>query len=291
MKIHHTAFIVVIALAMSLLVGCVSMSQGDSPPEPPFEFQPLSHGIFCPAGLHHLPDFTAEEVLALRLVTEIRKIPSADGQSLELQPAIALQFPRGDSQPSKFSFEELNRRWATSNYKVIVIDATAENSLVKPSDLPLLEKTSTLSAVRFDAMYFNAPLVILCGVDADAPALPGIPPGLRQFWQCPKCAEQQWRHHREAREPKWKPIYLLTFPLNLVPNMVVGCVGGTALSLGYLFYALPYYSVTDPAAFVLSLPALIWFPLKGCYFGFKNAWYGMPFWRMEKDWFDGGLKF
>ena len=273
MKIHHTAFIVVIALAMSLLVGCVSMSQGDSPPpEPPFEFQPLSHGIFCPAGLHHLPDFTAEEVLALRLVTEIRKIPSADGQSMELQPAIALQFPRGDSQPSKFSFEELNRRWATSNYKVIVIDATAENSLVKPSDLPLLEKTSTLSAVRFDAMYFKAPLVILCGVDADAPALPGIPPGLRQFWQCPKCAEQQWRHHREAREPKWKPIYLLTFPLNLVPDMVVGCVGWTAFGFAAAFGLAP-----DSLE---VLPTLLYMPVAGSAIGTMNAWYGIPFWRM-----------
>ena len=47
MKIRHAAFIAVIAFAMSLLVGCVSVSQGSTPPVPPFEL---------------------EEVLALRLV-------------------------------------------------------------------------------------------------------------------------------------------------------------------------------------------------------------------------------
>ena len=272
MKIRHAAFIVVIAFAMSLLVGCVSVSQGDSPPAPPFEFQPLSPGVFCPAGLHHLPDFTAEEVLALRLVTEIRQIPSADGQSLELQPAISLKFPGDADQPSRFPSEELSRRWATSNYKVIVIDATAENSLVKPSDLSLLEKTSTLSAVRFAAMDCKAPLVILCGVDANAPALPGIPPGLRQFWQCPECAKQQWEHHREARGPKWKPIYLLTFPLNLVPDMVVGCVAWTAFGFGAAIGLAP-----DSLE---VLPALLYMPVGGSAIGAINAWYGNPFWRM-----------
>ena len=287
MQIQHAirrSILCLSAVVVLLLVGCATVPQTDSASK----FQPLSPGVFCPAGLHHLPDFTAEEVLALRLVTEIRQIPSADRQAIYLQPDIALKFPEGDSQPNRFPSDELKRRWATSNYKVIVIDATSENSLFKPSDLPLLEKTSLLFDVRRSTMELNAPLVILCGPDANVSPLPGIPPGLNQFWQCPECALQYWK---KALNKEWKPTYLLTFPLNLVPNMVVGCVGGTALSLGCLFYALPYYSVTDPAAFVLSLPALIWFPLKGCYFGFKNAWYGMPFWRMEKDWFDGGLKF
>ena len=37
----------------------------------------------------------------------------------------------------------------------------------------------------------GVPLVILYGEDKEAPEYPGLPKGIKQYWQCPQCAADQ----------------------------------------------------------------------------------------------------
>ena len=45
-------------------------------------------------------------------------------------------------------------------------------------------------SIRRHAQKCRIPLGILYGEEQAAPAYPGIKPGLRQYWQCPDCANE-----------------------------------------------------------------------------------------------------
>ena len=51
----------------------------------------------------------------------------------------------------------------------------------------LIVKDCELAANR------GIPLVILYGADDGAPEYPGLPKGVRQYWQCPGCAADQMK--------------------------------------------------------------------------------------------------
>ena len=245
-----------IVLFSLLLGGCVSSGSVVLPPR-------QAWNVFCMTGRHRLPDFTADQVLLVRAKGE---------RQIEGSTEVALNTPDLEFEEGAFDVDacsrELKRLWKSGRYRVIVYDRSEETL-----DKPLQDNPQT-RALREFALVYGIPLVILCGADIKAPDYPGIPQGWRQYWQCPKCAQEYWKHRRPPTM-KELAVNLLMFPLNVVPYMVGGVCFYT---FGLVFCAY------DLEWFVIRLPFV---PLWGGVVGFMNAFSGTPFWEMDiLNWYD-----
>ena len=121
-------------------------------------------------------------------------------------------------------------------------------------------------------MEHGIPIAILYGTDPDASVLPGIPQGLRQYWQCPECAKLYSEQQKEALKIKWNTASVLLFPLNVVPDMLVGICYYT----GAFVYSI--FTSDEFGWYVIGLPFA---PFWGAFDGMTNALEGRPFWNMK----------
>ena len=135
--------------------------------------------VFCEKGVHKLPDFSADEVLLCR-----DKWKEGEGRELGLQS--------GESALSTNGIRALlEDKLKTGRYKVIAYQPRIgkdEQCRVDPERESLLHSF----LMREIAEKYGVPLVIVSPVEPDnnAPVLPGIPAGLRQYWHCPECVRE-----------------------------------------------------------------------------------------------------
>ncbi len=136
--------------------------------------------VYCERKLPLMPVFTAKEVLVLRP----HKAPEKDGYA-----ETDLLFPDGRTAGHIEGMKsELSAQWASGRYRVVAYDRRGEAELNDPErDHPWAPY------LRGAAADMGIPLVILYGDDPAAPEYPGLPKGVRQFWQCPQCAAEQMR--------------------------------------------------------------------------------------------------
>jgi len=130
----------------------------------------------CESGKHHFADFTESQVLHLALRPEKYgdEVIFHDGTSAD---------------DIKDIDDNIDRIWKNGQYRVIVLDMTGSHLYGKLDD-PERSDLTVAPSIRRHARKCRIPLVILYGDDTTAPAYPGIRPGLRQYWQCPDCANE-----------------------------------------------------------------------------------------------------
>jgi hypothetical protein len=130
----------------------------------------------CESGRHRCADFTEPQVLNLTLR------PEKYGDEVI--------FPDGTSADNLKDIDDnIDRLWKSGKYRVIALDMTGSRSYGKLDD-PERSDLTVAPSIRRHARTRRIPLVILYGDDPTAPAYSGIKPGLRQYWQCPDCANE-----------------------------------------------------------------------------------------------------
>lgn len=137
--------------------------------------------LYCERKEHPMPRFTAKEVLRLHPV----KGKAAD----EDYDETLLAFPNGKRASHIAGMQrELLALWSTGQYRVVAYDRRAETDIDDPErDNPWAPN------LRSWAADMGIPLVILYGEDKSAPPCPGLPPEVRQYWQCPQCAKDEMK--------------------------------------------------------------------------------------------------
>jgi len=259
---------IVLGAFLSLLInGCVSEY---SRIEKAVLSSNITPNVYCEAGIHEMPAFVAEQVLVVRPLQVVKEI--GGGKYTFEMPETELVFPDGvTTRHIEGTCTKLRRLWKKGEYRIIVFDRSGE-SLDNPlKDYPW---TRTLRAY---AMTNSIPISILHGTDTDAPVLPGIPIGLRQYWQCPECARLYSELNQKTSTIEWNTANMLLFPLNVLPDMLVGVCYYT----GAFVYSI--FTSDEFGWFVIGLPIA---PFWGAIDGGINAWNGRPFWNMEL--MDGG---
>ena len=217
--------------------------------------------VFCEAGLHKLPPFTSEQVLALTT-----KLDVYTGMGGFEYKDLNLLFPDGHTEEHLMGMEQaLGRLCRTGKYRVISFDRRNEEKLNDPE-----RNHPWAPDLRNYARRKGIPLVILYGDDANAPAYQGLPAGVRQYWQCPECA-RQYNKLSAKSGVELHTRNLLLFPINLVPDMLVGIISMPCA------YFMGMCTSDEPGWFMVGLP---FSPLAGAIFGLNEAWNGRPFWNM-----------
>ena len=249
-------------LCLLLLTGCVSESARiDSAILQPT----LAPNVYCEAGRHEMPQFTAEQVLLVRPLHIVKKIDSGE-DAIEYVDTDLL-FPDGERTVYITDhIRKLKQLWKSGDFRIIVYDGGS-----KERYNPFLDK-SNANYLRAYAMEHGIPIAILYGTDPDASVLPGIPQGLRQYWQCPECAKLYSEQQKEALKIKWNTASVLLFPLNVVPDMLVGICYYT----GAFVYSI--FTSDEFGWYVIGLPFA---PFWGAFDGMTNALEGRPFWNMK----------
>lgn len=98
-----------------------------------------------------------------------------------------MEFPNGNVAEHIMGMrEELDKLWKTGKYRIIAYDRRAQEDLKDPE-----RGNPWAPNLREYATDRGIPLVILYGDDKSAPDYPGLPKGIRQYWQCPQCAQAQ----------------------------------------------------------------------------------------------------
>ena len=221
--------------------------------------------VFCETKLHKLPPFTSEQVLALTTKRIVKKV----GADFEYEDS-ELLFPDGYSVGDLDGIERhLDKLLGTGKYSIISFDRRNEKNIRDPERNP-----PKAPFLREYAKGKGIPIVILYGDDENAPAYPGLPKGIKQYWQCPECARQLFHKHSSnpGVEYHFHSKNILLFPINLVPN-VLTCI-----------IAVPCICVTgivkssEPGWYMIGLPTS---PLEGVIVGIVEAWNGRPFWNMD----------
>ena len=245
-----------------LLSGCVSESArlGEAILAPN-----LAPNVYCAAGLHEIPAFMAEQVLLVRPLHVVKKTGS--GETATEYTETDLLFPDGEKTVClDDDISKLKQLWKSGDFRIIVYDEGSEESCN-----PFMCKSNAYY-LRAYAMRHGIPMAILYGPDSDAPILPGIPQGERQYWQCPECAQLYSDQQKEALKTKWNTTNMLLFPLNVVPDMLVGVCYYT----GAFVYSI--FTSDEFGWYVIGLPIA---PFWGTIDGIDNALEGKPFWNME----------
>ena len=130
----------------------------------------------CESGKHRFADFTEPQVLNLTMR------PEKYGDEVT--------FPDGTSADNLKDIDDnIDRLWKSGKYRVIALDMTGSRLYGKLDD-PERSDLTVAPSIRRHAQKRRIPLVILYGDDPTAPIYPGIKPGLRQYWQCPDCANE-----------------------------------------------------------------------------------------------------
>ena len=227
----------------------------------------LVPNVYCEAGIHTMPTFTAEQVLLVRPLHIVKKAGSEENAPEYTDTD--LLFPDGKwTEYVDDSIRKLKQLWKSGCYQIIVYDEGREGL-----DDPFMYK-SYACYLRAYAMLHEIPMAILHGTDSDAPVLPGIPQGVRQYWQCPECAKMYSELHQEDLKIQWNTTNLLLFPLNVLPDMLVGACYYT----GAFVYSI--FTSDEFGWYVIGLPFA---PFWGAAEGVDNALEGRPFWNMELD--------
>ena len=134
--------------------------------------------VYCERDLHPMPRFAEREILLLRL----NRVWDEKYHYFNTE----LLFPDGRSMTS---IDDMNRKlgkeWATGKYRIVAYDRTSEPEIDDP------ERRGWAAEMRTWAADRGVPLVILYGEDKEAPEYPGLPKGIKQYWQCPQCAADQ----------------------------------------------------------------------------------------------------
>ena len=140
--------------------------------------------VYCEGGLHQMPPFNAQQVLLLHPTIKVKNV-GTDFSYEEKE----LTFPNGKIAEHIAGMKrELDRLWKTGQYRILVYDRRAEKNLKDPErDNPWAPELRKYAADK------GIPLVVLYGEDTDAPEHPGLPNGVRQFWQCPQCVREQMK--------------------------------------------------------------------------------------------------
>ena len=249
-------------LCILFLTGCVSeFAHIDSAILKPT----LVPNMYCDAGRHEMPQFTAEQVLLVRPLHIVKKAGSAE-TTIEFVDTDIL-FPDGERTVYiNDHIRKLKQLWKNGDFQIIVYDGGVEERFD-----PFLYKSNAYY-LRAYAMLHGIPIAILYGTDSEAPVLPGIPQDIRQYWQCPECAKKYSEQQQEALKIQWNATNMLFFPLNVVPDMLVG--------IGYYTGAFVYSIFTSDEFgwYVIGLPFA---PFWGAIDGVANALEGRPFWNMD----------
>ena len=263
LRLRNLFWCIFLCIASSLLLsGCVSeIGRIDNAILPPN----LAPNVYCEAGIHRIPSFTAEQVLLVRPLHVVKKVGSEENAPEYTDTD--LLFPDGKrTEYVDDSIRKLKQLWESSCYQIIVYDEGREGL-----DDPFKYK-SYAYYLRAYAMLHGIPIAILYGTDSEAAVLPGIPQGLRQYWQCPECAKKYSEQQQEASKIQWNTASVLLFPLNVVPDMLAG--------IGYYTGAFVYsiFTSSEFGWFVIGLP---YAPFWGAVDGVINALEGRPFWNMK----------
>lgn len=225
----------------------------------------LSANVYCEAGIHTMPTFTAEQVLLVRPLHIVKKAGSEENAPEYTDTD--LLFPDGKrTEYVDASIRKLKQLWKNGCYQIIVYDE-GRGGLDDP-----FKYKSYAYYLRAYAMLHGIPIAILCGTDTEAPVLPGIPQGIRQHWQCPECAKKYSEQQQETLKIHWNTTNMLLFPLNVLPDMLVGICYYT----GAFIYSI--FTSDEFGWYVIGLPFA---PFWGAIDGIDNALEGKPFWNME----------
>ena len=261
--------VVVLILASSLAIfiaiilqGCIAESArlGSASLSPN-----LAPNVYCEAGIHKIPSFTAEQVLLVRPLRTVKKVSSEENAPEYTDTD--LLFPDGKrTEYVDASIRKLRQLWKNGCYQINVYDEGMEGL-----DDPF-KYESYAYYLRAYAMRHGIPIAILCGTDNEAPVLPGIPQGIRQYWQCPECAKKYSEEQMEALKIHWNTTNMLLFPLNVLPDMLVGACYYT----GAFVYSI--FTSDEFGWYVIGLPFA---PFWGAFDGVGNALEGRPFWNMN----------
>ena len=256
------AFFGLTLLCLLLLTGCVSeYARIDSAILQPT----LAPNVYCEAGIHEMPTFTAKQVLLVRPLHVVKKVGSEENAPEYTDTD--LLFPDGKrTKCIDDSLRKLKQLWKSGCFRIIVYDEGKEE-LYNP-----FKYKSYAWYLRAYALRHGIPLAILYGTDSNASILPGIPQGERQYWQCPECAKMYSEQQQEALKIKWNTTNMLLFPLNVLPDMLVGVCYYT----GAFVYSI--FTSDEFGWFVIGLPFA---PFWGAFDGVGNALEGRPFWNME----------
>ena len=249
-------------LCILLLTGCVSeYARINSAILQPT----LAPNVYCDAGKHEMPQFTAEQVLLVRPLHIVKKAGS--GKNAIEYVDTDLLFPDGERALYVDDYIcKLKKLWKRGDFRIIVYDGGLEGRYN-----PFLGKADAYY-LRAYAMEHGIPIAILYGADSKASILPGIPQGLRQYWQCPECAKLYSEQQKETLKINWNTTSVLLFPLNVVPDMLVGICFYT----GAFVYSI--FTSDEFGWFVIGLP---YAPFWGAIDGMINALEGRPFWNMK----------
>ncbi len=245
-------------VAASLLSGCVTGYDAVDKVE---LFPRLPVNVFCKEGKHQLPKFRKEQVLVVypKLAKNVGSDESKD---------TLLAFPDGSTTSNmEGTYKKLGNLWKSGRYKLLVYDCSSERLKVPLNDFPWTR------FLRAYALKRGIPMVILYGTDGNSPLLEGIAPGKCQYWQCPQCARSYDAMHQTVYTADWDVRNLLLFPLNIVPNAVIG-------SCLFTWGCIKGVFTTDEYAQLVWM-ALPLAPVAGIVYGTMEAWEGTPFWRLE----------
>ena len=218
--------------------------------------------VFCEAGIHKFPSFTSEQVLAL--TTKLNVYIGMGGFEYK---DLNMLFPDGHTATDVMEMEQsIDRLWLTGKYRVISFDRRNEEKLDDPE-----RNHPWAPGLRNYAMRKGMPLVILYGDDANAPVHPGLPAGVKQYWQCPECA----KHYNELSAKSGVLLHkknILLFPINLVPDVLTGIIAVPCICLTGIIKS------SEPGWFMIGLPTS---PIEGILIGIVEACNGRPFWDMD----------
>lgn len=131
--------------------------------------------VFCEKNQHKLPEYTIQQVLFSQSVSD-----SSGGYGL--------RFPDGTEQFTLMDVEsKLRKLVKTGECRLIVYQTPLFDFEIDPER----ERFLFSPELRRFARKHDLPLVIVSpGIpDTAAPPVPGVPPGLRQYWQCPECCK------------------------------------------------------------------------------------------------------
>lgn len=144
--------------------------------------------VFCPAHRHELPSFTAAEVLVCR--DRLHQTILASG---DFYWSRELALSNGASGATLIENEsEITDVLKSGKYKIMAYVPLIDKKDKTRVD-PERERHLDSLLLRRLAVKYRVPLVILSPIEPDstAPQYPGIPVGLRQYWQCPDCSPRQ----------------------------------------------------------------------------------------------------
>ncbi len=244
------------------LTGCVSeFARLDSAILAP----KLVPDVYCEAGRHGRPQFTAGQVLLVRPLHIVKKVDT--GENAIEYTETDLLFPDGEKTVYlDDDIRKLKQLWESGDFRIIVYEEGVEEGYN-----PFMYKSNAYY-LRAYAMEHGIPMAILYGSEPNAQVLPGIPQGFRQYWQCPECAKLYSEQQKEALKTKWNTTNMLLFPLNVVPDMLVGVCYYT----GAIVYSI--FTSDEVGWYVIALPFA---PFWGAMDGIDNALKGNPFWNMK----------